>query len=364
LYKLNLKPKRENVKMDKFQKPQNILFLLLVVLLFGCGKNNENVVIINIDEIKDITTEKFTELRIVDNKGDTIYFGNIADIFLGADSDIMIIEREKSRIVQLDKGGNFKRYIGRPGGGPGEFISPSIGIYYNDNHYIVDNYAQLLQKFDKDMEYITSYRIRLTAASDIAFINENEIVAINYDESDEHIFFVIDTLGSIIRSFGDIKGNEEGIMIKGKQRRSSQIKFVYDPLYKHIFLVSVGAPIIRRFDLNGNLLQRINFEGNRIDKLNVTAEEARQNASSTSIEAGTFYLLCPSIIEEHKLLVTIGGFGSLVLHYDENNIIDTKLIKHDIITEDKIWRWALGLEEYNNMKFLYDIMGQSFVSTD
>jgi hypothetical protein len=108
------------------------------------------------------------------------------------------------------------------------------------------------------MEYITSYRIKLPSVSDIAFINENEIIAIN-QESDEHIFFVIDTLGNINRSFGDVKGNEEGLI--QNQRKASSVKFVYDPLYKHIFLFSIGAPIIRRFDLNGNLLQRINIEG-------------------------------------------------------------------------------------------------------
>ena len=339
-------------------------FFITSLFFVGCGATNDNEIVINLDEIKDVTTEKFTDLRITDNKGDTIYFGQIADIFLGADSNIMIIESEKSRIVQLDKNGNFKKYIGRPGGGPGEVISPSIGIYYNDNHYIVDNYAQLLQKFDKDMEYLTYYRIKLPAASDIAFINENEIISIN-QEGDEHIFFFIDTLGNIIRSFGDIKVNEEGLLIKGKQRRSSAIRFVYDPLYKHIFLVSTGAPIIRRFDLNGNLLQRINIEGERIATLNVTAEQAKQNASPNSIEAGTLYLLSPSILEGHKLLVTVGGFGSLVLHYDENDIIDIKLIKYNIITENEIMRSPLGLKDYNNIKLLSDILfGNLLVNTN
>jgi len=112
--------------------------------------------------------------------------------------------------------------------------------------------------------------------------------------------------------------------------------------------------LVRRFDLDGNLLQRINIEGNRIDELNAVAERARQNASPNFIEAGNPYLMRPSILDGHNLLVPVSGFGSLVLHYDENDIIDAKLIKYDIITEDKFMRWTLDYKDCNNIKFLYD----------
>jgi len=342
-----------------------LFFLLFVIFLCGCSSKNNKKIVINLDEIKDVTTEKFSLLNIVDNKGDTLYFSQIGDIISGADSSIIIIETVKSRVIQIDKNGNFKKYIGRgrQGSGPGEFNNPVSGVYYNGNHYITDNWGMLIQKYDKDMNYLTTYKIR--GYSHIVFINENEILSF-YDESDTHIFCVRDTLGNIVRSFGDIEGNEEGVV--QNKKRMSQVKFVYDSLYKHIFLVSNWAPIIRRFDLNGNLLQRIDFEGKVIDTLNIAAERGRQRAGNApNAIGGTQYLINPSIVEGNKLLVSITKFGSLLLEYDEKNIKDKKMIKYEIANVSNIHSTiifnSLGIKDFNNVRLLYSMFGGSiFVS--
>ena len=344
-----------------------IVAFFVISFLFGCGAKNDKEIVINLDEIKDISTEKFTDLKIADNKGDTIYFGRIADIILGNDSDIIIVDSKKSRLVQLDKNGNFKKYVGRQGFGPGEFNFPEKGVYYNDNYYIRDNNGQLIQKYDKDMNYLTSYK---TNSNDIAFINESEIVSI-YEESDKYIFCTRDTLGNIIRSFGDIEGNEEGL-IKNKMR--IEVKCVYDSIYKHIFLVSVGAPIIRRFDLNGNLLQRINIEGAIIDS--VRAKEKQPpgivqivdkdgNLVTPDLSRVTYfrtYLASASSAEGHRLIIFIQNFGAIVLHYNDNDIIDQKIIKCEIETEDKSVIPS-ALKDFNNIMLLYEgFYGKLFIS--
>jgi hypothetical protein len=221
------------------------------------------------------------------------------------------------------------------------------------------------------MNYLTSYKTQL---SGLEFINENEILSIAgndcttdslgnttcvfNEESWKYIFRTRDTLDNVIRYFGDIEGNEEGVIIEGKEMQPP-VQFVYDPLYKHIFLTTIDAPIIRRFDLDGNLIQRIDIEGEKIDELNVNAEKQRKfYARSSKIMALTYYLLGPSIIKGHKLLVNVAGIGALLLHYDDKNIIDKKLIKFEIASEDKNLTNINALTTFqycNNIKLLHNM---------
>ena len=340
---------------------QKTLFVLLIAFLFGCGTKNKEIVI-NLDEIKDVTSEKFINLNIVDNKGDAVYFNKIRDIIFSADSHIIVI---CDSIVQLDKDGNFKKYIERPDTGPRVFNNTrETGIYYNGNHYITDNSRQnLLQKYDKDMNYLTSYKIKIPYT--MAFINENEILSIN-EKSDKHIFCILDTLGNVIKSFGDIEGNEEGVIEEvlkpgdiEKKKEKIDMQFVYDTLYKHIFLFSNYEPIIRRFDLNGKLLQRINLEAAFFDKKRSETEETKQMFANTpGVMVFTHYIMKPSIVEGKKLLINIPDFGSLVLKYDDKNITDKSVIKYETVTVDSVENKQvipnLSLKDFNSIKLLYD----------
>jgi hypothetical protein len=152
--------------------------------------------------------------------------------------------------------------------------------------------------------------------------------------------------------------NRDNLTVKEKEKISHSFQFVYDPIYKHIFLVSnslpVRKPIIRRFDLNGNLLQRIDiFAYNQTEELSAN----RPKYISTAIEVDN-----PSILEGHKLLVNVQNIGSLLLHYDDKNVIDTKLIKYSI--EDGGKRTSLlKLKYFNNVKLLYDrYIGKVFIN--
>jgi hypothetical protein len=342
------------MKMKKFQEIQKILLVLSIALLFCCDKNDKEIVI-NLNDIQDIITETFSELTVLDNKRDTVYFKQVADIILDANSDIIVIDVTNSRLIQLDKDCNFKRYVGEKGSDPGEFNSIRGGVCYNNNYYIVDRAGQLIQKYDNNMNYITSYKTKLNRCTDIAFLHENEIISI-HESSDNYIFCTRDTLGTIVRIFGNIAGNEKGLIIKDKQVKAP-VRFVYDTLHKHIFLVSTFEPIIRRFDLEGNLLQQINIKGSFIDTIRFASKVANQDyARMSNVISGVPFLRNPSLAEG-RLLVNIGmgGVGTLVLYYDKNGITDRKMIKYEIESRENI-SGTLGLKDFSNinMKLLYD----------
>ena len=412
------------------QKLQKILFMLPLAILFGYGTNDKEIVI-NLDDIKNVTTQKFTDIEIMDSNNEIINFERISDIVLGAGSDIIVaLNQAEPCLVQLDKNLKFKKYVMGQAGTISENNAFLSIVYYNNNYYVVDDDGMRLQKYDKDVNYITSYKISLGTFYDITFINDNEILSLyplielcnvgfgtasqnetNIDsEENKHIFCIMDTLGNIIRYFGDIEGNEEGLIIEGSQRRDGYVKSVYDPIYKQIFLISQMKPIIRRFDLNGNLLQQINIEGEVIDKLreqekqpsqvivkridkegniverNVTdrvegevidklGEQEKQPsqvvikqdkegniiverdaaADGVGVRKLVTYLSSASITEGHRLAVYIPELrATLVLHYDDKNIIDTKIIKCEIETEGRFLTPFIALKDFNNMKLLYD----------
>jgi hypothetical protein len=173
-------------------------------------------------------------------------------------------------------------------------------------------------------------------------------------------------MNNIIRSFGDIEGNEEGIIVKGNKRRTP-VLFVYDSVYKHIFLVSTFEPIIRRYDLDGNLLQRINLEGAIIDSVRFQAREALKQVSisglSNDIIMGVPILQNPFIVEGNKLIISITGKNGIPfeLYYDSKTIIDKKIIKCEIETEDKSVVPS-ALKDFNNIMLLYEgFYGRLFV---
>ena len=380
--------------MKKLQKQGFVLFIFIIVFLFY-GNKNDNTIIINLDEIVIAATEKFDEIEILDNDKEIVRFQSISDIVLGADSDILIMDRQQPHIVQLDKNLQFKKYIMVQAPSIGEDNSFLSGVYHNNNYYVIDDEGMRLQKYDRDMNYITSHAALFSAPYSIDFVSENEILsmypenpmcyvnfdlsnnAITIDDEYEYLFCIRDTLGKIIRSFGNIEGNEEGVVEKGTTKRAPLLPPLYDPIYKHIFLVSNSAPIIRRFDLDGNLLQRINIEGEIIDTLRAQEQQPLQgivkfmdkegnwvDVDPSRLRRHTFYLTSASLGDGHKLTICIQNLdGVLELHYDDKNIIDKKIIKYENETNDIMLRPYSIIKDYNNIKLLCGgFSGKMFVN--
>ena len=129
-------------------------------------------------------------------------------------------------------------------------------------------------------------------------------------------------------------------------------------------MISEGAPIIRRFDLDGNLLQQINIAGDIVNKKHISAFIRRQKIAHLSSISTDTYLRSPYITEGHKLLVYIHKFGALELHYNDKDIIYKKIIKCEIETEDNnVVPW--GIIKNDNIMLLYQSSpGKLFINKE
>ncbi len=70
-------------------------------------------------------------------------FGSIADVAFDGAGNTHILDRQEDRIVVLDPEGNFVRFVGGSGEGPGELQSPSSLHVYRDGGYVVGSVRRI-----------------------------------------------------------------------------------------------------------------------------------------------------------------------------------------------------------------------------
>jgi DNA-binding beta-propeller fold protein YncE len=90
--------------------------------------------------------------------GDGQFAGRIEDIAIDQDGDVYVTDSYNHRIQKFDNDGNFLLKIGGESSreGHGTFTNPlGIGVDYDGNIYVVDNY--FLQKFDPQGNFITQW---------------------------------------------------------------------------------------------------------------------------------------------------------------------------------------------------------------
>lgn len=107
---------------------------------------------------------------------DTILIGSNPIVKLISDDDI-IIESDR-RLYRFDKNGRFVNYIGRPGQGPDEYVSPG-GVSYNDTDSCLYLFNRALQKWTLDGRLETTVQFdELYNLNSISILKPDTLLAI------------------------------------------------------------------------------------------------------------------------------------------------------------------------------------------
>jgi hypothetical protein len=120
------------------------IFLIFSILLLGYqGK---------------IETKRY-HLDVEIFESDNIIFGQLSDIATDSNNNIYVMDSKDKAIYKFKEDGNIIEKIGRPGQGPGEFITPcSIYINSKDWLYVLDR-NQEVEIFDANSKYVKTIKL-------------------------------------------------------------------------------------------------------------------------------------------------------------------------------------------------------------
>jgi len=110
-------------------KQQLLRICLLILLAFFCGKDSAqpDCSLVLFGETDSNPGILSVEDSIGIEMGDSNYvFGSVRRVEVHPDGSILVLDWIKCTIFQFSPSGEFIRYIGRRGEGPGEFLQPGF----------------------------------------------------------------------------------------------------------------------------------------------------------------------------------------------------------------------------------------------
>jgi len=189
----------------------NTVTIFIIIFITGCNRQG-NIPLEHIPiYLKEIITESNSfddifkeEKRIQFQTPDTVFLGDITNIYINNDGDIAIIDRVNQIPLLFDSTGNFQRMIGRRGAGPGEFQS-AVSICYNENEkiwFVADNNLRRLSAFNINGEFLYSFstdsfvlRMRVNKEGILYLYRPNEM--------EKGMLLSLDSKGNTIANFID-----------------------------------------------------------------------------------------------------------------------------------------------------------------
>jgi len=243
---------------------RNIALIALIYLL-----NNHSP--INFQSLCDLLFAappvriEYQELKLLfsfpDEQKDKILIAFPSEMEMDEERNIYIADYHGNTVLKYSPDGKLLKEIGGEGQGPGEFIHPFSLCYDNGKLYITDVINSRLQIFDKTGNYLSSFKI-ITFPGSIAYAQDElfGITISRFSNEEEYLIFVYNKKGRLLRKFGkylDLVPNLSPFVSK------ALIKIFRNRVY----VLYHYYPILKIFDLNGKLLQKIDFNQLNYKKL-------------------------------------------------------------------------------------------------
>lgn len=249
-------------------------FLSFIVLLFISSCQKDKAVEQFLHSLPHAYPQKITQFQ----QADSIYFEHLGYTSIARnDGDIVLYDRERKVLLEVDQKGNLSKLIARTGRGPGEvldFLSMvetgkgGVLIYDDDNNKAVEFTKQL--EYEKEFVPVpfkgknltdlypapgsNHYLLRFTS---YAYLRDKSKVRrgflTSYDvESESHINS--DTLK--VRNYARL-------IMDGEVRGATQVSFSarhllqYDPTYRKFYTYWTGSPAIAQIAADFDTLRTI-----------------------------------------------------------------------------------------------------------
>ncbi len=135
----------------------------------------------------------------------------ITDVDRGVDGSLFVIQPMEKRVAVYTSAGQFKKWIGSPGGGPGEFLAPTNVAVLADKIIVYDRRLRRISVFDTSGAYRSSFQLLYQNPSSMSVGPGGRLVFTVPQDSFRVVVF--DLTGRMIRSL--VRAPEIDAQIRG-----------------------------------------------------------------------------------------------------------------------------------------------------
>lgn len=181
---------------------------LVVVSLSACDVRRPDIELYTVAEgeatwFTDAPSKSETELVRVLELGriegpEYEEFGMVSDVGLGSDGSIYVVDARAKRVAAFAEGGTFRRWIGRTGEGPGEFLSPFKIAVFDSLIAVFDQQLVRVNVFDTSGAFVHSFRVRAPMIESFTGGPYNTVIATSAMTA--HKLYQWDLSGRLVRS--------------------------------------------------------------------------------------------------------------------------------------------------------------------
>jgi len=153
------------------------------------------------------------KIRGFSNGIDSIYFAKPTDVIKTKDNNYVFVDNGNNQLIVADKNLNYKRFIGKKGKGPLDFISPyAIAADSKENLFITEEGNKRIQILNKHFNYRNSFGSKGFGTFAIAINTNDNIVMHSLGES-KKVLKVLNSEGKEIDTYINAKKVSEDWLI-------------------------------------------------------------------------------------------------------------------------------------------------------
>ena len=255
---------------------------------------------------------------------------------------IIVNDQKVNQIFMFDERGNFIKYIGREGQGPGEFGNPFCMTTTSDAIIVADNSNMRIQYYDFEGNFIQDFKV-FKSFWDIAVSADGLIFAAPHRMSPESFLVdVLDEEGKLLKSFGEARFGD-----KSTWQISNWVKINLNGR-NELYVSFNSFPLVCKYSTNGDLKAEYKLEHK------VLKATEKENQTRLKNQGNLMTVI-------YSIRTDISGFSILfnfprtqILEYDyDGRLIDEYYYgrkTHDTLFGDFVIREINGIKNFYLLK--------------
>ncbi len=354
------------------------LSLTIILFLVGCTSQEKNKTIVFKDQKENRSEDIFkiqNDITFNFNSNDSVRFYDLTKIIELNNNNLLLLDRFNTSIYLLDSLGNVKKRLVRKGNGPGEFnMISDFCIDSKCNIYVLD-FSNRVGKFSKDGIFLRNYELSFShrVPESIEYlVNGNFLISAHQNLEDGAVrnsykFLEYDEIKNLHFYDSNFTKKKSFLTLNSKLKKTKgrlargRGPFVSSSIQEKNILTFTqeGYYELSIFNLDGDLLEKINFVNSKFSPLNfnlVNSMDFTKNKWNLNLEE------IGAIISSHssiRLLTKVGEYYIVSVYEPyENYYPQFRKNYHDKFHFD-IFRYKSGKIEpiVSNIKSKYKIIG-------